>query len=164
IRKMKDDIEQLLGHSISSLEVEEAKKTKSKSETSSGISEIENSPRVRQVTVSESSKWEYIVRALFDEGEGLWAYVLSGENSSLLQAVEPITFDSKVIKTMKKIDESFDSITGAKEFNKRIDVLIKPYAKERRDIDYRQDGYNACEEILRLYDILHRALAYPVMN
>jgi len=118
----------------------------------------------RRVTRSETVKWRELVTKVFPNGEDLWLYVQTGDNQNVINSVESVDLVKKARDHKCALTEELKDATYFSNINERFYRVFRGYVSERIQKDYYIDNRVANEEILRLFDILHRAMNCPSLH
>lgn len=123
----------------------------------------ERRSRVKTTVKSETDKWRELILHAFDFGDKLWSYVMTGKNADFLDKIVALDLAKIAEEHDLDISEQIEDVTDYSELSEEIDTVFRPFMNERSNTDYREDDENAKNEVLRLYDILHRAMNCPCM-
>ena len=127
------------------------------------VARDERISRIKITVKSETDKWRELILHAFDFGDKLWSYVMTGENADFLDKIVAVDLAEVAEEHELDISEQIEDVTDYSDLSEEIDTVFRPFMNERSNIDYREDDENAKNEVLRLYDILHRAMNSPCM-
>ncbi|MDC1105556.1 DUF3859 domain-containing protein [Prolixibacteraceae bacterium] len=110
-------------------------------------------------------KWYDLFLKIFPNGTLLWNYVQSGENHELLNDIEKINLVELIKEQNALYAEEFEE---ACEYNTPIQDELSSFLKEYHTARREQNSFlteeQYTDEILRIYDVIHRSLGNPVVS